>query len=257
MTENKSIYNTLSDLRQKKKKGIAVLIDPDTVKQTHFPALINSCEANEVDFVFVGGSLLVEDKTNWILEQFQGTSIPTILFPSTSMHIHHQADGFLLLSLLSGRNPDYLIGQHVLAAPFLKSSGMEIMSTSYLLIDSGAPTTATYISNTTPLPSNKPSIAASTALAGELLGHSLTFLDAGSGASQPVPAAIIRAVREQVSTPMIVGGGINTALKAFDAFQAGADLLVVGNAIEKEIDFLSTLSEVKQKYNQHSLLASL
>ena len=256
MTKNKPIYKKLSDLKKKNKKGIAVLIDPDNIQQASFPELITSCEVNDVDFILVGGSLLVENQTSWIIDQFKG-KIPTILFPSTSMHIHHHADGFLLLSLLSGRNPDYLIGQHVLAAPFLKASGMEILSTSYLLIDSGTQTTATYISNTNPLPADKPSIAASTALAGEMLGHSLVFLDAGSGALQTVPSSIIRSVREQTSTPMIVGGGINTALKAFDAFQAGADLVVVGNAIEKDLDFLFVLAEVKQKYNQLSLLASL
>lgn len=256
MTENNFIYNKLSNAKQKKRKSLAVLIDPDTIQQDYFSTLVDSCVANEVDFVLIGGSLLVEDRTNWVLKQFQRTSIPTVLFPSTSMHIHHKADGFLFLSLLSGRNPDYLIGQHVMAAPFLKSSGMEIISTSYLLIDSGTPTTATYISNTLPIPANKPSIAVSTALAGELLGHSVTFLDAGSGAIQPVPSAVIRAVRQQISSPLIVGGGINTALKALDAFHAGADLLVVGNAIEKDLHFLTVLSEVKQKYNQQSLIAS-
>lgn len=256
MTKNKAIYQQLVRLRQEKKKGIAVLIDPDTIQKDFFSLLVAACQKHEVDFIFVGGSLLIEDQTNWILDQFKG-KIPTVIFPSTSMHLHYQADAFLLLSLLSGRNPDYLIGQHVLAAPFLKASGMEILSTSYLLIDSGTPTTATYISNTTPLPANKPSIAASTALAGEMLGHSLLFLDAGSGAHQPVPSAIIRAVHEQTALPLLVGGGIDTALKAFDAYQAGADLLVVGNAIEKNRDFLPTLAEVKHKYNQQRLFASL
>ena len=176
------------------------------------------------------------------------TNTPVILFPGNSLHIEPSADGILLLSLISGRNPEFLIGQHVIAAPLLKKSGLEILPTGYMLVDSGTQTTVSYISGTMPLPYNKPSVAACTAMAGEMLGLQLIYLDAGSGARWPVSAAMIRAVREAVDLPIIVGGGINTPERAAAALEAGADLIVVGNSLETNPELLPELVAVVETY---------
>src|SRR5690606_33538959 len=156
--------------------------------------------------------------------------------------IEPSADAILFLSLISGRNPDLLIGQHVTAAPLLQKSGLEVISTGYMLIESGRSTTVSYISNTMPIPSDKPEIAACTALAGQMLGLKTMFLDAGSGAHYPVPETVIRAVRKTVETPLIVGGGIDTVAKASAAFHAGEDVFVIGHVIEKYTALLDTLA---------------
>jgi len=242
-------------LRTEKRKGLIVLLDPDATDRSQFPKLLKACETYPIFAFFIGGSHLISDDTPWLLDQIKPTGIPTLFFPHTSFHLGHQADGFLLLSLLSGRNPDYLIGQHVIAAPFLRQSGMEVLSTSYLLVGNDTQTTAAYMSQTQPIPASKAKIVASTALAGELLGHHLTYLDAGSGAQKPVPADVISQVNETISLPLIVGGGIDSTLKAFDALQAGADALVIGNALEKDPDFLLDIMEVVQQFNQNLYLA--
>ena len=175
--------------------------------------------------------------------------VPVLLFPSHSLHLDSQADGILLLSLISGRNPEFLIGQHVIAAPALRQSNLQIMPTGYMLVDSGRQTTASYMSGTTPLPHDKPTIAACTAMAGEQLGLRLIYLDGGSGAAYPVSPAMIRAVRQAVELPLIVGGGINTIEKAQAALAAGADVIVIGNQIEKDPEFLGQVSQVVQSFN--------
>jgi geranylgeranylglyceryl phosphate synthase family protein len=151
--------------------------------------------------------------------------------------------------LISGRNPEFLIGQHVIAAPALRQSNLQILPTGYMLVDSGRQTTASYMSGTTPLPHDKPTIAACTAMAGEQLGLRLIYLDGGSGAAYPVSPAMIRAVRQAVELPLIVGGGINTVEKAQAALTAGADLIVIGNQIEKAPEFLGQVSQVVQSFN--------
>jgi putative glycerol-1-phosphate prenyltransferase len=170
------------------------------------------------------------------------TQIPVILFPGGNHHIEPEADALLLLSLVSGRNPEFLIGQHVVAAPLLKRSGLELLSTGYILIDGGAPTTVSYVSNTQPIPADKAGIAASTALAAEQLGHKIIYLDAGSGAKNAVPPRLINAVRKEVTAPLIVGGGIRTPEAARAAWQAGADIVVVGNAAEDDPDRLEAIA---------------
>jgi putative glycerol-1-phosphate prenyltransferase len=162
------------------------------------------------------------------------SNIPVILFPGSPTQVTPRADALLYLSLISGRNPELLIGQHVLSAPAVKQSGLEILSTGYMVIDGGAPTTVSYISNATPIPSNKNEIALCTALAGEMLGMKLIYMDAGSGAQKPIPAAMIQAVAAQITVPLLVGGGITTPAKAAENCKAGANLIVVGNAIEKD-----------------------
>jgi phosphoglycerol geranylgeranyltransferase len=161
------------------------------------------------------------------------STIPTVLFPGDISQISNKADAFLYLSLISGRNAEFLIGKHVIAAPILKRSSLEIIPTGYMLIDGGSPTTALYISNTTPIPNNRPEIAVCTAMAGELLGLKLIYMDAGSGADRPVSAAMIAAVSKNIEVPLIIGGGIQTPEKAAANVRAGADVVVVGNAFEK------------------------
>jgi putative glycerol-1-phosphate prenyltransferase len=178
------------------------------------------------------------------------TKIPVILFPGSPSQVTPAADALLYLSLISGRNPELLIGQHVISAPLVKKSGLEIISTGYMVVDGGLPTTVSYISNANPLPSNKNEIAVCTALAGEMLGMKLIYLDAGSGALMPIPTEMIKAVSEQISIPLIVGGGITTPEKAAANCRAGADLIVVGNAIEKDTDLISSICQAVQASNK-------
>jgi phosphoglycerol geranylgeranyltransferase len=176
--------------------------------------------------------------------------IPVVIFPGSNLHIHSEADGILLLSLISGRNPELLIGQHVIAAPILKNSGLEILPTGYMLIESGKPTTVSYISNTQPIPADKEDIAVCTAMAGEMLGLRLLYLDGGSGAINPVPPKMISAVRRNTSLPVIVGGGITSGTKAEQAWLAGADYVVIGNGLEKEPELLDQIIKVRNRLNQ-------
>jgi phosphoglycerol geranylgeranyltransferase len=231
-------------------KQLAVLIDPDSIADESF--LVNTCKlcnAAQVDLILVGGSLI----TNGFFERCiniikQETSIPVLLFPGNIMQIDKNADAILLLSLISGRNPDMLIGKHVLAAPTLKKSGIEIMPTGYMLIDGGNITSVSYMSNTTPIPADKSSIAACTAMAGEMLGLQLIYMDAGSGAKQPIPEKLIREVKNNISIPLFVGGGMRTAQAVKAACQAGADVVVVGNAIETNPELIYDLVKaVKEK----------
>jgi phosphoglycerol geranylgeranyltransferase len=249
---NRRIAEILQSRKNEKRKSFAVLLDPDKVDLPTFPAFLEQAVQQQVDFFFVGGSLITHYAIESLREAIhQHTDIPVILFPGSSLHLDPAADAILLLSLISGRNPDLLIGQHVLVAPLLKKSGIEVISTGYILVDSGKQTTASYISNTTPIPRDKPSIAACTALAGEYLGLSNIFLDAGSGAIYPVSAEMITAVRATVEVPLIVGGGINTYEKAQAALQAGADVIVVGNGIEENVNLMEVIASCVREFNAH------
>jgi putative glycerol-1-phosphate prenyltransferase len=177
-------------------------------------------------------------------------SIPVILFPGSSLQIDANADAILFLSLISGRNPDLLIGQHVVAAPILKNNKLEVIPTGYVLINSGKTTSVAYISNTIPIPDDKYSLAACTAMAGEMLGLRLIYLDAGSGAEREINSKMITAVRKAVDVPLVVGGGINTSQKALNALEAGADLIVIGNALEKDPKLLIEISDKVYDWNQ-------
>ena len=171
------------------------------------------------------------------------TDIPVVLFPGNAMQVDKNADAILFLSLISGRNPEFLIGQHVVAAPMLKRLDIEILPTGYVLINDSVNSSVAYVSNTTPIPTDKYAIAASTAMAGEMLGMQLIYLDAGSGASAPIPPRMIAAVRRNIEVPLIVGGGINSVEKAKQSLEAGADIIVIGNAIEKNPDLMIRVSE--------------
>jgi putative glycerol-1-phosphate prenyltransferase len=233
------------------RRSFAVLVDPD---KTNPPACLQLSRAaleNRVDFFLVGGSLLTTTFLNSTVRTLKANSdIPGHPVPGSNLHIDPSADAILLLSLISGRNPDFLIGQHVIAAPVLRKSKLEILSTGYMLIESGKPTTVSYISNTTPIPYDKPEVAACTAMAGEMLGLQLIYLDAGSGAQRPVAPRTIAAVRKSVEVPIIVGGGITTPQAAEDALQAGADVIVIGNGIEKDPNLLVEVSERVSAYNK-------
>lgn len=239
------ILRHLEALKASGKKGFAVLIDPDKVTQpSQLIKSINMAVENQVSFFFVGGSLQMRDNFGETIGLIKDhTEVPVVLFPGSNMQIDLHVDGLLFLALISGRNPEFLIGQHVVVAPLLKRSQVEVIPTGYCIIESGKMTSVEYMSNTVPIPADKPSLAASTAMAGEMLGHRLIYLDAGSGALNPVSARMINMVRRSINTPLIVGGGINSAQKANDALQAGADLIVIGNGIEENPDLLISIGE--------------
>lgn len=245
-----TLYDTFSERRRRGQKSLAVLLDPDQLDEASCQHLLELATVNPINYFFMGGSLVMNAHQASLIAFIKSRSkVPVILFPSHSLHLDAQADGILLLSLISGRNPEFLIGQHVIAAPLLRASAIQILSTGYMLVETGRQTTASYMSGTTPLPYDKPGIAACTAMAGEQLGLRLMFLDGGSGARYPVPPAMIQAVRGVVEVPLLVGGGINTVEKARDALAAGADVIVVGNQIEKEPAFLTALSKAIQEFN--------
>jgi phosphoglycerol geranylgeranyltransferase len=229
------------------KKQIAVLIDPDKTDAKKLVKTIQQAELAKVDFYLVGGSLLLKNNLDEIIAIIKKNSKKKVyLFPGNPSQISVKADGILLLSLISGRNAELLIGNHVLAAPILKQSKLTIISTGYMLIESGTQTTVSYISNTTPIPANKPAIATCTALAGEQLGLKTIYLEAGSGAQNSVSKEIIKAVKKQINIPLIVGGGIRSIEQIETAFLAGADVVVIGTAIENDIKFLEEIKRINR-----------
>lgn len=238
-----AIFNTILDNKKLGKKSFAVLIDPDKVDKESLQKTIDLSVEAGVDYFFVGGSLVISTHLDECIQQLKSSSnIPVVLFPGSPSQVSKYADALLYLSLISGRNPELLIGQHVLSAPFVKQSGLEIIPTGYMVVDGGAPTTVSYISNAAPLPSDKTDIAMCTAMAGEMLGMKLIYMDAGSGAKNPISEKMINRVSKNIAAPIIVGGGITTAEKAIENCKAGADIVVVGNAIEKNTDLIKQIS---------------
>ena len=231
----KDIYLSLCERKANGKKTFAVLIDPDKVNREKLERLIDLAINSKVDYFLVGGSLVISDYLDECVQFIKkNCSIPVVLFPGSSAQVSKFADALLYLSLISGRNPELLIGQHVVSAPAIKMSGLEIMSTGYMVIDGGAPTTVSYISNATPLPCDKNEIAMCTAMAGEMLGMKLIYMDAGSGAKKPITESMIELVAKNIQVPLIIGGGITGPEKVYLNCKAGADVIVVGNAIEKD-----------------------
>lgn len=225
---------------------LALLVDPDKATQSSIDTLLQN--TSSIDLIFVGGSLLTDGDIEETIALIKNkTNLPVLLFPGSSSQISNNADGILFLSLLSSRNPEMLIGQQVTAAPYLRKTKLEIISTAYLLIESGKQTTASYMSNSTPIPSDKAEIAASTALAGEYLGMDLIYLDAGSGAKNPVPQQMIQKVRAYVNQPIVVGGGLSSKDKIKAAFLGGADIVVIGNALETNPNFIHEIEELKSE----------
>lgn len=250
MTQKK-IYSDLLSKKDASTKSLALLIDPDKVtEESSLYSLVNMAISCEVDYIFVGGSLISEGslvETIRIVKDL--CTIPVIIFPGNNSQICNAADGILLLSLISGRNPDLLIGQHVTAAPLLKRSQLEIISTGYMLIHAGNQTAVQYMSNSSPIPSDKPAIAVCTALAAEMIGMKTIYLEAGSGAKHAVPERIIKEVKKNVEIPVIVGGGIDSVKKAENAFKAGADVLVIGNGAERDPALLEQISKMIKEIN--------
>ncbi|MEZ5017448.1 MAG: geranylgeranylglyceryl/heptaprenylglyceryl phosphate synthase [Flavipsychrobacter sp.] len=229
------IYKDLRSRKQSGKSGFAVLVDPDNVSPAEMPRLAELCNEAAVDYLFVGGSLIVKDQLDKCIQQFKAESdIPVVLFPGSHAQVSQYADALLYLSLISGRNPDLLIGQHVVSAPAIKSSGLEVISTGYIVVDGGVPTTVSYMSHSAPIPANKPDIAMCTAWAGELQGKHVIYMDAGSGANNPISEEMLKKVSSSIEIPLIVGGGIKTPEKVYNNCMAGSNIVVVGNAIEKD-----------------------
>ncbi len=234
-----SIYQSFLSAKKRGEKKIVVLIDPDKFSLGNIKKTLDLSIRAKVDYFFIGGSLVVNNMLDYCLQTIrESCNIPMILFPGNSFQLSYKADAILFLSLISGRNAELLIGKHVITAPYLKVSPLEILPTGYMLIDGGVPTTVSYMSNTQPIPANKEDVALCTALAGEMLGLKLMYLDAGSGAKTPVSASMIDAVSNTIKIPLIVGGGIRTPEKALENAKAGADIIVVGNAIEKNPELI-------------------
>lgn len=237
------IYQSLLQRKAKGQKSFAVLIDPDKVTADKIDDLTALAVNAGVDYFFVGGSLVISNQLDEVVKRVkQQCTIPVILFPGSPSQLSAYADALLYLSLISGRNPELLIGQHVISAPFVRQSKLEIISTGYMVIDGGAPTTVSYISNASPIPFDKNEIAMCTAMAGEMLGMKLIYMDAGSGAKRPITESMITEVSKVIDVPLVIGGGITNPEKAYLNCKAGADVIVIGNAIEKDSSLIREMS---------------
>jgi phosphoglycerol geranylgeranyltransferase len=236
------IYSQIKEKKANGKKQFAVLIDPDKLDAKQVSSIAELALKAKVDYFFIGGSLLINNSLDTCINTLKKeTSIPVVLFPGNNMQLSYRADGILFLSLISGRNAEMLIGRHVIAAPYLRLSSLEILSTGYMLIESGRPTTVSYMSNSFPIPADKVDIACCTAMAGEMLGMKLIFMDAGSGALNPISEKMIQGVSSSISIPLIVGGGIRTPELALTNCKAGSDITVIGNAIEKDAGLITEI----------------
>lgn len=229
------IYNYLLNKISGKGAAFLVLLDPDKIEGSKLKDFIRQCEKSDVDALLVGGSLLLNnDLKTFILTIKEISSLPIIIFPGAINQIHPEADALLYLSVISGRNAEHLIGKHVLAAPMIKRAQIEPISTGYMLIESGAKTTAEYMSGSQPIPRNKPEIATATALAAEYMGMKLIYLESGSGAEMTVPLKMVKMVASTVTVPVVVGGGIRNPQTASQIVEAGAKIVVIGNHFEDE-----------------------
>lgn len=238
----------------KKNKSFAVLLDPESTDSVHIESLLKDINSiHEISSIFVGGSLVTNGTTKTLINNIKDNSEkPVILFPGNMNQIC-KADAILFLSLISGRNPEYLIGQHVVGAPLIKQLGMESISTGYLLV--GESSSTSYISNTTPLPANKPDLVVATAIAGEMLGNALIYIDAGSGALVPIAEDVINSVCHSIDIPLLVGGGIRSYEEAKMALDSGATCIVIGNGAENNSNILfeiaSAIADVNRELKVH------
>jgi phosphoglycerol geranylgeranyltransferase len=247
------LYQQFVKNKQQGHKSFAVLVDPDKVDNAKIEQLVSLATKSKVDYFLVGGSLLISNHLDDCIKQFKALcDIPVVLFPGSPSQVSKYADALLYLSLISGRNPELLIGHHVVSAPMVRNSGLEIMPTGYMVIDGGAPTTVSYISNATPIPSDKNEIALCTAMAGEMLGMKLIYMDAGSGAKRPITEGMIEMVSSHIEAPLIIGGGITDPEKAYLNCKVGADVIVVGNAIEKDASLIKEMADAV-----HSMVVSV
>ena len=229
------------------KKSIALLLDPDKAKGDSLRNILRTANETCTDYIFAGGSLTFNSIDNLIDEVRKFSSIPVILFPGNLLQLSLKADKILLLSLISGRNADLLIGNHVIAAPYLKNIREKLVSVGYILISCGGKTSVEYISQTEAIPSDKPEIAVATAIAGEMLGLRMIYLEAGSGAANPVPLNLVKAVKDNITVPLAVGGGIKNKHEVEEIFNAGVDLIILGNGCEKNPALLVDACSVRDK----------
>lgn len=233
-----NIYNEILQSKKEKKKLLAILLDPDKISKDSLQNIIPKINQSPATHIFIGGSLVLTNTIDGIIRELkQKTTLPVLLFPGNPSQISSEAHGILFLTLLSGRNPDFLIEHQVKAAPILKKTNLEIISTGYILIDGGNQTAVASVSKTIPLPRHNSDIAVATALAGEFLGNKLVYLEAGSGAKLSVPLETISLVSKNIEIPLIVGGGIKDIQGIEDAYAAGADLVVIGTAFENDSNF--------------------
>lgn len=226
-------------------KSVALLLDPDKASAEGLKNTLRIASECKTDYILAGGSLTFNSIDNLIDTVRELCSIPIVLFPGNLLQLSLKADAILLLSLISGRNPELLIGNHVIAAPYLRSVREKLISVGYILVGSGKKTSVEYISQTEAIPADKSDLVVATALAGEMLGFHMIYLEAGSGAENPVPTEIINAVRENVSIPIAVGGGLRSRQEISDAFHAGADLIILGNGCEKNPGLLPEACAVR------------
>jgi len=230
-----------------RKKSVALLLDPDRIGKESLMNSLRIASEKKVDYILTGGSLTFSSVDNLIDEVKKQCSIPVILFPGNLLQLSFKADAILLLSLISGRNPELLIGNHVIAAPYLRNVKEKIISVGYILMGCGTKTSVEYISQTEAIPSDKPDIVVATALAGEMLGLQMIYLEAGSGAITPVPPNIISSVRENISIPIAVGGGLKDKEEIKKTFKAGADLVILGNGCEKNPGLLADACKIRDE----------
>jgi phosphoglycerol geranylgeranyltransferase len=230
------------------KKSVALLLDPDKTKLESLSIILAIASESKTDYILAGGSLTFAGIDNLIRSVKEKCNIPLILFPGNLLQLSHEADAILLLSLISGRNSELLIGNHVLAAPYLKDIKNKLISTGYILINCGTKTSVEYMSQTEAIPSDKTDIVVATALAGEMLGMKLIYLEAGSGAMKPVPVTVIKSVRDNISIPLAVGGGLKSKNEIEETFSAGADLIILGNGCEKNPQLLIDACKIRDKF---------
>lgn len=229
------VYQSLINTIEEKGAAYLVLIDPDKTNGQKLSDFVKTCDDAGVDGFLIGGSLMLGNNLDDSIKSIKSqSSKPVIIFPGSVSQVNPNADALLFISLISGRNADQIIGKHVMAAPIIKKTGIEPISTGYMLIESGSVTTAEYMSGSKPIPRNKPEIAAATALAAEYLGMKFVYLEAGSGAQMSVPDEMVKMVSSSLSIPLIVGGGIRTATDAHAKVKAGASIIVTGNHFEDD-----------------------
>jgi phosphoglycerol geranylgeranyltransferase len=240
-----SVYDILNQ-----KKGFAVLVDPDKNDAKSLGRLCSLFAVHPPDLILVGGSLTLRPVSDTIVLLKACCDVPVFLFPGDVTQLSDAADGILLLSLISGRNPDFLIGNHVIAAPHLRRSGIDIIPTGYMLIENGHSTSVEYVSNTRPIPVGKTDIAVATAMAGEMLGLKVLYLEAGSGAAHTVGIDMISAIRGAVGLPLVVGGGIRSVEDAEKVYGAGADMIVIGTQLEEFPGQIADFARLRDRLNE-------
>ena len=251
--KRQSVFNNVKKRIGAGKRQYWILLDPDDFSPAEAGRVARQAEKTSgVDAVLIGGSLLHTKLFDAFVKAVKrSVSIPVILFPGDASQLSKSADALLYLSLISGRNPVNLIGEHVKAAPVIRELGIEPIATAYMLIESGTVTSVEFVSNTRPLPRSKPALAAAHALAAQYMGMKMVYLEAGSGAQQTVPADMIRKVKSWISVPLIVGGGIRDADTALSILKAGADIIVTGNLLRKKagLETMKQIAAVVKKFS--------